>query len=186
MLYDSQIPTHPYREKVYKKFFTLLNQYNQNLHQNYSSDDIQKMSLNLERGIFNYAIKTSSSSKWDYMCKHLYTNKTITIYTNLNPESYIKNTELIKCLFNKEFNEFELIEFHPKDIFSKKYYELSEKYSPKIEIFPIEQQHEDGILKCGRCKSYKTEYTEKQTRSADEPTTKFCYCHNCGHRWKFC
>ena len=35
-------------------------------------------------------------------------------------------------------------------------------------------------------KSYKTEYNEKQTRSADEPTTKFCYCHKCGNRWKFC
>ena len=45
---------------------------------------------------------------------------------------------------------------------------------------------EDGILKCPRCKSMKTEYTEVQTRSADEPTTKKCSCNNCDYRWKFC
>ena len=44
----------------------------------------------------------------------------------------------------------------------------------------------DGILKCPKCKSMKTEYTEVQTRSADEPTTKKCFCNNCGYRWKFC
>ena len=21
---------------------------------------------------------------------------------------------------------------------------------------------------------------------SDEPTTKFCYCYNCGNRWRFC
>lgn len=45
---------------------------------------------------------------------------------------------------------------------------------------------EDGILKCPKCKSMKTEYIEVQTRSADEPTTKKCTCNNCEYRWKFC
>ena len=45
---------------------------------------------------------------------------------------------------------------------------------------------EDGILKCPRCKSMKTEYVEVQTRSADEPTTKKCICNACDYRWKFC
>lgn len=45
---------------------------------------------------------------------------------------------------------------------------------------------EDGILKCPRCKSMKTEYIEVQTRSADEPTTKKCNCNSCDYRWKFC
>lgn len=45
---------------------------------------------------------------------------------------------------------------------------------------------EDGILKCPKCKSMKTEYVEVQTRSADEPTTKKCFCNDCTYRWKFC
>ena len=53
-----------------------------------------------------------------------------------------------------------------------------EKYAGK--------QVQDGILKCPRCKSMKTEYVEVQTRSADEPTTKKCTCNTCDYRWKFC
>jgi transcription elongation factor S-II len=45
---------------------------------------------------------------------------------------------------------------------------------------------EDGILKCPKCKSMKTDYVEVQTRSADEPTTKKCICNVCDYRWKFC
>ena len=52
------------------------------------------------------------------------------------------------------------------------------QYSGKVQ--------EDGILKCPRCKSMKTEYVEVQTRSADEPTTKKCICNACDYRWKFC
>ena len=51
-----------------------------------------------------------------------------------------------------------------------------EKYSGK--------EINDGILKCPKCKSMKTEYTEVQTRSADEPTTKKCFCNTCNYRWK--
>uniref|UniRef100_A0A7S4F3R9 Transcription elongation factor S-II n=1 Tax=Chrysotila carterae TaxID=13221 RepID=A0A7S4F3R9_CHRCT len=48
------------------------------------------------------------------------------------------------------------------------------------------KKQQDGILKCPKCKSMKTEYTEVQTRSADEPTTKKCFCNDCNYRWKFC
>lgn len=50
----------------------------------------------------------------------------------------------------------------------------------------VGKEQQEGILKCPRCKSMLTEYTEVQTRSADEPTTKKCLCNACGYRWKFC
>jgi DNA-directed RNA polymerase subunit M/transcription elongation factor TFIIS len=43
-----------------------------------------------------------------------------------------------------------------------------------------------GMLQCGKCKSRNTDFTEKQTRSADEPTTKFCICYECGNRRVAC
>ena len=43
----------------------------------------------------------------------------------------------------------------------------------------------EGIFKCKKCKSNKTEYSQMQTRSADEPMTTFVTCKNCGNRWKF-
>ena len=48
------------------------------------------------------------------------------------------------------------------------------------------KEQADGMLVCPKCKSKKTEYVEVQTRSADEPTTKKCFCNNCNYRWKFC
>lgn len=44
----------------------------------------------------------------------------------------------------------------------------------------------EGLLKCGKCKSLKTDYTTMQTRSADEPVTVFASCRDCGNRWRFC
>ena len=43
----------------------------------------------------------------------------------------------------------------------------------------------DGPHKCRRCKSRKTAYHEKQTRSADEPMTTFVLCAKCGNRWRY-
>ena len=45
---------------------------------------------------------------------------------------------------------------------------------------------DEGMLRCSKCKSRNTDFYEKQTRSADEPTTKFAQCYNCGARWRFC
>lgn len=41
-----------------------------------------------------------------------------------------------------------------------------------------------GLYQCARCKSWRTDFTLLQTRSSDEPTTAFCFCSNCGKRWK--
>ena len=41
-----------------------------------------------------------------------------------------------------------------------------------------------GGQKCRFCGSDKTSYTQKQTRSADEPMTIFHVCHSCGKRWR--
>lgn len=66
-------------------------------------------------------------------------------------------------------------EYAKKSIMDEKSYD---SYTGKVQ--------QDGILKCPKCRSMKTEYTEVQTRSADEPTTKKCFCNDCQYRWKFC
>lgn len=45
---------------------------------------------------------------------------------------------------------------------------------------------QNSLLACVRCKRHTVDYTERQTRSADEPTTKFCFCTSCSMRWRFC
>lgn len=38
---------------------------------------------------------------------------------------------------------------------------------------------------CKKCRSRNTEFTQKQTRSADEPMTTFALCNECDYRWRF-
>jgi DNA-directed RNA polymerase subunit M len=38
--------------------------------------------------------------------------------------------------------------------------------------------------KCPKCKHTKARHWELQTRSADEPATRFYKCENCGHTWR--
>lgn len=200
---DEYIPKHPSRKHVYNKFYNLLKelaQENTNLTQN----DIQKMALNIERGVFNYSIKykyenktsvsnsskrndsvVSSDNTWD-MIKNYYQSRAVKIYTNLNPDSYLKNKNLVKRLFNREFTEFELVEFDAADIFPERYSQIIAEYNalqPK-EINQDENE-ENGLFRCGKCKTYRTSYYQMQTRSADEPLTTFVSC-KCGNKWKFC
>lgn len=45
----------------------------------------------------------------------------------------------------------------------------------------------ESLLVCPRCRNRKVSYTERQTRSADEPLTTYATCHvrSCKHKWKF-
>jgi DNA-directed RNA polymerase subunit M/transcription elongation factor TFIIS len=183
---DTYIPTQQNRRHVYDKFFKLLYNYNTDNNLENSLFDIKKMALNIERGIYNSTLQKYDLQikNWNDHFKNLYINKAVIIWSNLNPTSYLKNMNLIKRLFSHEINEFELCYLEPRDLFPERWDELKQLYIKDLEQKQVERP--DGILKCGRCKSYKTEYTERQTRSADEPTTKFCYCHNCGNRWRFC
>jgi hypothetical protein len=40
------------------------------------------------------------------------------------------------------------------------------------------------VYECKRCRQNKCVYTEAQTRSADEPMTKFITCVVCNNKWK--
>jgi len=179
-------PEHTYRNKIYRKFLDLLLCYSPEKDESVT----RKCALNLERGIFNYALEMYSHnirycSTWNTKFQHMYMNRAVTIYTNLNPNSSIGNKSLILKLLNKEFTEFELCKFTPKELFPERWKELNEKYGEK-EVDVQKEEVADGLFRCGKCKTYKTTYYQRQIRSADEPMTTFVTCLNCNNRWKFC
>ena len=192
---DKLIPIHPNRKRIYEKFCNLINNNINNYTEfSYNSEDIKKIAINLERGIFNYTISTYRNKKinetWNTLFNNLYINRAVVIYNNLNPNNSLQNKTLLTRLLSKQVNEFQVTSFNMEQLFPEKFKELQDKYLKNlIDDMPEQiklEDRADGLFKCGKCKSYKTEYNEKQTRSADEPTTKFCYCHKCGNRWKFC
>uniref|UniRef100_A0A6C0E0S4 TFIIS-type domain-containing protein n=1 Tax=viral metagenome TaxID=1070528 RepID=A0A6C0E0S4_9ZZZZ len=188
---SSLIPKHPKRLKIYEKFYDLLNENTQD-GMGYTlreGKDISKIAANIERGIFNKCVVTYCPKKgetWNDKFQRLYMSKAVSIYSNLNPQSYINNPVLLSRLLNNEFDEFQLCAMTPQELFPERWEKALRDYEDSMNFEYGKREIQDGILKCGKCHSYKTEYNEKQTRSADEPTTKFCYCHNCGHRWRFC
>ena len=200
--YDNFIPKNESREKIYKKFFKLIKEHvsereqeqeqehvsereQEQKQEQLSDNDIQKMALNIERGIYNFTIDNSVNAEWDIMFKHNYINKAVKIYSNLNPKSYLKNAQLLDRLLKKEFTEFDLARFTPDKLYPERANEIYRIYKEQTveEIIPPEPTN-DGAHYCGKCKTHRTTYYQMQTRSADEPMTTFVQCA-CGNRWKY-
>lgn len=196
---DNFIPKHPKRKRIYEKFYELIEKNSKicsykNIKETILNKiEIKKMALNIERGIFNHTLTLYKiieiNETWNEVFKNVYINRAILIYNNLNPEGNMKNKDLINKLIYKQYTEFEITSFGPDRIFPERWNEIKngilEDDEDVIYIINIEDRP-NGLFKCGKCNSYKTEYNERQTRSSDEPTTKFCYCYKCEHRWRFC
>jgi DNA-directed RNA polymerase subunit M/transcription elongation factor TFIIS len=87
-------------------------------------------------------------------------------------------------------------EIIPKNIFSVEPdmlepYGLYSQTKFKLKTLDLERESHkrdaddyEGMFKCGKCKSKKTDYYQLQTRSADEPMTTYVTCKSCGNRWK--
>jgi DNA-directed RNA polymerase subunit M len=62
----------------------------------------------------------------------------------------------------------------------------SAKEKPK-DFVVVETEPSTNIIidaDCPKCGPVKAEYWEIQTRSADEPATRFHKCTKCGHTWR--
>ena len=49
---------------------------------------------------------------------------------------------------------------------------------------PILPEDYRGLVQCKKCRSFRTTYTELQTRASDEAMTIFILCADCGNRFK--
>ena len=127
--YDNFIPKHPKRKNIYIKFNDLLIlHYNKfkvmNFDYNFSIDDLQKISLNIEKGIFNYTLINHNNKDWDMMFEFYYIESCVTVYSNLNPCSYLKNVNLIHRLFQSQFEPEELAFLDPSKRFPERHNEI--------------------------------------------------------------
>jgi transcription elongation factor S-II len=146
--------------------------------------DDDNLSINLEKGVFNYAIKEANSKKiikkWEnpYFVQ-LYLDRLRSLYLNL------KNEELLSQLKNKEITpqslafmtHQEMNPAHWRALIDKKIKRDANKYTTNIKA-------STDMFTCKKCKSKRCTYYELQTRSADEPATIFVTCLDCGKNWK--
>jgi transcription elongation factor S-II len=85
---------------------------------------------------------------------------------NLDPLTFSKMTE--QTLFKSQFEKI-------KEIKSVKY---------KKENNANQMRATTDMFMCRKCHKKECSYYELQTRSADEPMTKFIRCCNCGYEWR--
>lgn len=146
--------------------------------------DSENMSINLEKGIYNYAIKEANSrkivKKWENPnFAQIYIDRLRSIYINL------KNEAILTQLHKKEITPQSVgfmthQEFKPehwKPMIDRKMKRDAAKYNVKIEA-------STDMFTCKKCKSKKCTFFEMQTRSADEAATIFITCLDCGQNMK--
>lgn len=179
------VPSHETRQKIYNKFLAILERHKMCIGNPLDSDALKKMALNLERGVLNYTLDSNKSfSIWNDAFKKAYMARAVTVAININPESYLQNTNLIKRLLNREITEFELCYFQPKDMFPEAWNRRLQEMKDSEPKQQEDVEEVEGFFRCGKCKTYRTSYYQLQLRSSDEPMSTFVSC-KCGNRWKF-
>lgn len=144
----------------------------------------EKPAVNLEKGIYNYAVNEAKSKKilriWskdEFVM--LYIDRLRTVYMNIGrPEiqEQLKTGEITPQSVAFMTHQ-ELYAEHWRPLIEQKMKRDENKYNVNIEA-------STDIFTCKKCKSKRCTYYELQTRSADEPATIFVSCLDCGKHWK--
>jgi transcription elongation factor S-II len=144
----------------------------------------EKHSSNLEKGIFNYALKEANNrkvvKKWDnqYFVQ-IYLDRLRSIYINL------KNSEILEQIKSEAIQAHTIAFMTHQEMRPDKWKELIEEKAKKDKNkFETNVEASTDTFTCRKCKSNKCTYYQMQTRSADEPMTTFVTCIECGQRWK--
>ena len=143
----------------------------------------QKNANNLEKGIYNYALKEAECrkviKKWDnpYFVQ-IYLDRLRSIFLNLN-ENLIENVNnnILKSQDIAFMTHQELKPEKWEKMILEKIKRDKNKYETTIEA-------STDTFTCRKCRSKKCTFTQVQTRSADEPMTTFVNCISCGNHWK--
>ena len=131
--------------------------------------------LNIEKSIFNksllYATKHDIEKNWsNKIFEHIYKQKYVSVMLDLKN----KDTNLIHKIESKQIFSKDIAGLSPEEIYPENW--------KHVEF--VDDNVEDGIFQCKKCKSRKTTYYSLQTRSSDEPMTNFITCIECKNRWK--
>jgi len=143
----------------------------------------EKNAINLEKGIFNWAIQESINrkviKKWDNVhFVRIYLDKLKSVYFNLSEK-------VLNDLFQNNIKTQQIAFMTHQELDYERWEKLIQANNKKTE-----NKYETNIVastdtfKCRKCHSNQCTYYQMQTRSADEPMTTFVTCINCGNRWK--
>jgi DNA-directed RNA polymerase subunit M/transcription elongation factor TFIIS len=178
------IPTQDCMERQYRQHTLGL------LRERFPTQFTEEEHIAIERAILSNTMVDADAK---FVLKHFdntlfqvcYTSATRRLLANLDPSSYVKNEHLFQKLTKHDLQIEHLATMNVMDYAPNLYSGLHDR------MLLREQQQLEGnkamatdAFKCNRCGKRETTFYELQTRSADEPMTKFITCVNCGKRWR--
>ena len=143
--------------------------------------------LNLEKGVFNWALKEASFrkvvKKWDnrYFVE-LYQTHLRSVYINLK-----NNPTLVASIGLEEgqIKPHEVAFMSHQDLMPERWSALIEKKEKEdANRYECNIQAATDTFTCRKCRSKKCTYSQAQVRSSDEGMTTYVSCLDCGTRWK--
>jgi DNA-directed RNA polymerase subunit M/transcription elongation factor TFIIS len=143
----------------------------------------EKNSCNLEKGIFNYALKEAEQrkivKKWDNkFFVQIYVDRLRSIMTNLKGSVLQQiNDGSIKAHVVAFMTHQELLPDRWDEMIKAKIIRDKNKYETTIAA-------STDTFTCRKCKGNQCTHYCQQVRSSDEPMTIFVQCLTCGNRWK--
>ena len=147
-------------------------------------------SYELEHHIYNYAInkcnKELIQASWDNnIFRIVYFDKFKSIISNLSKKYGVNNTSIKKLLSKKKLDAYSIVNSSAIKLNPMIWNNLIDEKRKCEEIQKQKIMAQSTTLyRCYKCKKNKCTYYEFQTRSADEPSTTFISCLNCGNKWK--
>ena len=145
----------------------------------------QSISVNVEKGIYNFAIRESKMKK--VLCKwesplfvQIYLSRLRSVMWNLESNQELRQMICLGEITSEMLSKMTHQEFQPeqwKEMIERKTMRDASKLSDNL-------QASTDMFTCRKCRSKRCTYYEMQTRSADEPATVFITCLNCGKNWR--
>ena len=161
-----------FRENITKKLNTILKN--------------DKHSMNLEKGIYNYSLKEATRrkviKKWDnpYFVQ-IYVDHLRSIFLNL------KNDDILSQIQDGTIKSHTVAFMTHQEMNPERWSTMIEQKSKRDKSkFEVNIEAATDTFTCRKCKSKKCSFYLQQVRSADEATTIFVTCLNCGNRFKTC
>ena len=140
-------------------------------------------SVKIEAGIFEFSIVYSKIQNLQpFLIKTIYYDKLNDILYNLDQNSSVQNSYLLKHINDHTINPQEIAFFSPQELFPSNWKILIDR-----KITQEEQKNNmaaTDLYKCKKCGKRRCKVYQMQTRSADEAMTTFVTCLECYNTFK--
>lgn len=145
----------------------------------------EKCATNIEKSVYNYAIREATTKKtvkkWtNPFFVQIYEDRLRSIYRNLK-----NNSNFVSRILDGDISYDQLSKITHIEMAPEQWKELIDlKIKKDMNKFNSNEQSSTDMFQCRKCKSRRCQYYELQVRSADEGTSVFISCLDCGKHWR--